>query len=208
MATPPKGSPWPSRRPATPNTASSSPAQYRAQFAPAQSDVDAVYAWLRSQGLKVGYVPDNRKYVEVRATVAQAAAAFSTTFSDYTVDGTALRSNDTPLSVPRSLTGVASVIGLDETEALVHRDATYPPPAGFRSGEPCSAFWAEKTVQNTTVPGVTFPASPSAFAPCGYAGAQLQGTYGVSQAIASAPTAGASPSLSSTRSRRRPPPAT
>ena len=75
-------------------------------------------------------MPDNRKYVEVRATVAQAAAAFTTTFSDYTVDGTALRSNDTPLSVPNTLTGVESVIGLDETEALVRRDATYSrPPA-------------------------------------------------------------------------------
>ena len=38
--------------------------QYRAQFAPAQSDVDAVSAWLKAQGFKVGYVPDNQKYVE------------------------------------------------------------------------------------------------------------------------------------------------
>ena len=161
-------------------------AQYRAQFAPAQSDVDAVSAWLKAQGFAVGYVPDNHKYVEAVGSVAQAASAFGTSFSDYTVDGATLRSNDTPLQVPSSLGSVEAVIGLDESMALVHHDAKTQPSAGFRVGQPCSAYWGQKTVQNTPTPdGTTLPASPSAFAPCGYAGAQLQGTYGVSQAIAS-----------------------
>ena len=159
-------------------------AQYRDRFAPAQSDVDAVSTWLKSQGLKVGYVPDNRKYVEATGTVAQAAAAFGTSFSDYTVQGQQLRANDTPLVVPSSLGSVEGVIGLDETMALARPHATYQPPAGFRVGQPCSAYWGQKTVHNTpTVDGTVLPGTPSAFAPCGYAGAQLQGAYGVSAAI-------------------------
>jgi subtilase family serine protease len=160
-------------------------AQYRAQFSPAQADVDAVSAWLRAQGFRVGYVPDNRKYVEAVGTVTQAAKAFSTTFSDYSVEGTTLRSNDTPLVVPGSLPNVEAVIGLDESMALVHHDAAPTAEAGFRNAQPCSTYWGQKTVQNTATPDQTaLPAEPSAFAPCGYAGAQLQGAYGVSGAIA------------------------
>jgi len=163
-------------------------AQYRTRFSPTQSDANAVSSWLKSQGFTVGHVPVNRKYVEAVGTVAQAAAAFGTSFSDYTVDGTTLRSNDAPLTVPSSLGSVEAVIGLDDSMSLVHHDASpsAPPPAGFRSGQPCSTYWGEKTVTNTPPPdGTALPPSPSAYAPCGYAGAQLQGAYGVSGAIAS-----------------------
>ncbi len=159
-------------------------AQYRAAFSPARSDVDAVSAWLKAQGFRVGYVPDNHKYVEAVGSLAKASSAFGTSFSDYTVQGQTLRSNDTPLAVPSSLSAVEAVVGLDESAALVKHHATYQPQAGARAGQPCSAYWAEKTIGNTTVPGVTFPSSPTAFAPCGYAGAQLQGAYGVAGAIA------------------------
>jgi subtilase family serine protease len=161
-------------------------AQYRARFSPTQSDVDGVAAWLRSQGFRVGYVPDNKKYVEAVGTVAQAAAAFSTTFSDYTVENQRLRSNDTALQIPSSLGSVQAVIGLDDSMALVKRDAKpdAPPSPGFRNAPPCSAYWGEKTVQNTpTADGTELPSTPSAFAPCGYAGAQLKGAYGVASAI-------------------------
>ena len=167
--------------------------QYAARFSPAQADVDRVSAWLTAQGLKVGYVPDNRKYVEVTGTVAQAAAAFGTSFSDYTVQGQQLRANNTPLAVPSSLGSVEGVIGLDETMALARPSATYQPPAGFRAGQPCSAYWSEKIVPGAVFPdngtvtpapdGTLLPTNPSAYAPCGYAGKQLQGAYGVDQAI-------------------------
>lgn len=169
-----------------------SSAQYRAQFSPAQSDVDAVSGWLKSQGFRVGHVPDNRKYVEAVGTVGQAASAFSTTFSDYTVDGSTLRSNDTPLVVPGSLSSVEAVIGLDESMALVHHDAAPSASAGFRNAKPCSAYWSEKVVPGAIYPdgGTEFgtpdetalPTNPSAYAPCGYAGLQLQGAYGLTNA--------------------------
>ena len=78
-----------SRRPGTPSTGKFlTAAQYRAQFSPAQADVDAVSAWLKAQGFTVGDVPDNHKYVEaigLRGPGGQ--SAFGTSFSDYTVDG-------------------------------------------------------------------------------------------------------------------------
>ena len=61
-----------------------------------------------------------------------------------------------------------------------------PGPALFRNAEPTSAYWGEKTVQDTPTPDDTaLPSSPSAFAPKGYAGAQLQGLYGMTGAIGS-----------------------
>ncbi len=169
------------------------PAQYAEKFAPSQSDVDSLSSWLTSQGLKVGFVPDNRKYVEASGTVAQAAAAFGTSFSDYTVQGQQLRGNDSPLLVPSTLNHVEGVIGLDETMMLASPHATYQPPAGFRVGKPCSDYWSQKVVPGAvnpdggtptpTLDGTALPTNPSAYAPCGYAGAQLQGAYGVADAI-------------------------
>jgi len=164
------------------------PQQFNAKFAPSADSVNAVKSWLRDQGFTVGHVPSNNKYVEAIGTVGQAAKAFSTSFADYKVDGAVLRSNTSPLVVPDSLPAVMGVIGLDESAALVHHDASpgSNPPAVFKNAPPCSAYWGEKTVTNTDTPdGQALPASPSAFAPCGYAGAQLQGAYGMSGAIGS-----------------------
>lgn len=113
-------------------------AQFNSQFAPSADTVDAVKSWLKTNGFTVGEVPANNKYVEAVGTVAQAAKAFSTSFDDYAVQGKVLRSNASPLVVPDSLTGVSGVIGLDESAALVHTDAS-PPPV-FANGRPCSAY--------------------------------------------------------------------
>jgi subtilase family serine protease len=166
------------------------PAQFRAKFAPTQSDTNAVKSWLRSQGFQVAYTPSNRKYVEATGTVRQASKSFSTSFSQYSVHGKHLRSNSTALRVPSSLHGVQAVLGLDQSEALVHTDG--PPPGAFVNARPCSTYWGEKTVESdppapSTLPaGVSkLPANPPDWAPCGYAGSQLQGAYGMSSAIAS-----------------------
>ncbi|QNN51861.1 S53 family peptidase [Nocardioides mesophilus] len=160
------------------------PAQFRERFAPSRSDVASVTSWLRSQGFQVRSVPANRKYVEATGTVRQAARAFRTSFSTYRVQGMRLRANDTALRVPASLRHVQAVTGLDQSEALVHSDSVLP--AVFRNARPCSKYWGEKTVANTPTPdGTALPARPSAFAPCGYAGKQLQGAYGLAGTIAS-----------------------
>jgi subtilase family serine protease len=173
-----------------------SPAQFRSRFSPTDTDVTHVETWLRGQGFTIGVVPDNNKYVEAIGTVSTAAKAFNTSFATFRYRGQTMRSNTTGLSVPSSLSGVQAVVGLDESANLVHTDAS--PPAGFRNAAPCSQYWGQKTVTNTPTPdGTTLTAGPwsnnaagtvtahsvTAYAPCGYAGAQLQGAYGLTTPI-------------------------
>jgi subtilase family serine protease len=172
------------------------PAQFRSRFSPTDGTVSRVSGWLRDQGFSIGTVPANKKYVEAIGTLAQAAEAFKTSFATYRYKGQTMRSNTTALKVPASLSGVQGVIGLDESAALVHTDAS--PPAGFRNAPPCSQYWGQKTIANTATPdgtaltpgpwsdnaaGTVTAYSVTAFAPCGYAGVQLQGAYGLTGAI-------------------------
>lgn len=160
------------------------PAQYRAKFAPTSAEVSTVASWLRQEGFTVGTIPANRKYVEATGTLSQAAKAFGTSFGEYKVGTRTVRSNTTPLTVPNTLAAVEGVIGLDQSQTLAKHYSS-PPPA-FVNGRPCSAYWGEKTVKNApALDGTALPSSPSAWAPCGYAGAQLQGAYGVTPAIGS-----------------------
>jgi subtilase family serine protease len=157
------------------------PAQFRQQFAPAQSDVNAVKNWLTGQGFTVDYSPSNNLYVAVEGTVAQAAAAFGVNFGQYTVDGLTLRAPESAISVPTSLAGVVeSVVGLDETSALVHTDhvvADAPAPSpGFRNARPCQTWWGQ--AQSSIV----FHRQTLYYAPCGYVSAQLRGAYGLTGA--------------------------
>ena len=62
------------------------PAQFRQRFA-SQAQVGAVQTWLKSQGFSVEYTPQNNHYVSAEGTVAQAEAAFGTTFGEYSVGG-------------------------------------------------------------------------------------------------------------------------
>jgi subtilase family serine protease len=167
------------------------PQQYRSKFSPTDTSVTTVKSWLRGQGFTIGAVPTNNKYVEAIGTVAQAAKAFDTTFATYRYDGTTMRSNTSALTVPSSLSQVEAVVGLDESAALVHTDASKnaPPPGVFNNAEPMSTYWGEKSVAGNATPhGVTIPQplpkGVEYYAPKGYAGAQLQGAYGMADAIA------------------------
>jgi subtilase family serine protease len=174
------------------------PAQFRSRFSPSNADVAEVESWLKGQGFAIGAVPANHKYVEAVGTVAKASQAFDTSFATFRYDGQTMRSNTKALKVPSSLSQVQAVIGLDESANLVHTDASAP--AGFRNAPPCSRYWGEKTIANTATPdgtrltpgpwsdnaaGTVTGYSVTAFAPCGYAGAQLQGAYGLTSAIQS-----------------------
>jgi len=124
------------------------PAQFRQQFAPSQAQVGQVQSWLRSQGLTVNYTPGNNHYVSAEGTVAQAAAAFGTSFGLYKVRGQTVRSPSSEISVPASLADtVTGVIGLDDSAVFVEThhvvDKNAPPSAGFRNAPPLSAFWAQ-----------------------------------------------------------------
>ena len=160
------------------------PAQFRAKFSPSTTSVNQVETWLKAQGFTLSALPANRKYVEATGTAAQAAATFSTSFAEYKVDGKTVRSNTTPLSVPAAAGDVEGVVGLDESQLLVHANQITPAPDVFVNGKPCSAYWGQATVAGTpTKDGTVLPSDPANFAPCGYSGVQLQGAYGMKSAI-------------------------
>jgi subtilase family serine protease len=168
--------------------------QWNSQFAPAPADVSAVSSWLKGQGFSIVYTPSNNHYVSAEGTAAQVESAFATTLKQYHVDGRSLRAPSKELSVPSSLGGkVAGVVGVDQSYALVQFGAkpepSAPPSAGFRNSGPCSTYWDQYDTATTAVSdpargvGSTFlpnyNGSSRPFAPCGYAGSQLQSAYGV-----------------------------
>lgn len=157
------------------------PAQFRQQFAPSQSQVGAVQSWLRSQGFNVEYTPQNNHYVSAEGTVAQAQTAFGASFGMYSVNGLTVRSPSADVSVPSALAGVVSgVVGLDDSAQFVvtnHTSGDAPPPAAFVTGTPCSTYWGEKQAVGFTNP---YGAGTLPYAPCGYTPAQIKGAYGIS----------------------------
>jgi subtilase family serine protease len=165
------------------------PAQFRQRFAPAQSQVTAVQSWLRGQGFSVNYTPTNNHFVQAEGTVAQAAAAFGTSFGQYRYSGKVVRSPSKALSVPSSINFVSGVVGLDESALFVKPNKTpdAPPSPAFVNAPPCSAYWNEKNTATTHPNGVTLPdayGGPNPFAPCGWTPAQLRGAYGTAGLIA------------------------
>ena len=164
-----------------------SAAQFRAQFAPSQSDVQAVQQWLRKSGFDISTTPGNNRYVQAEGTVAQAEAAFGANLGQYRVAGKTLRAPDSALSVPADLpASVTSVVGLDESAALTEPGA--PPSPVFVNAAPCSAYWNEKNTATTLTPnGTKAPDAyghPNPWAPCGYTPAQLRSAYGMTSSSA------------------------
>ncbi|HEV2236626.1 MAG TPA: S53 family peptidase [Ktedonobacterales bacterium] len=158
------------------------PQQFRQQFAPSQQQVGAVQDWLRSQGFSIVYTPQNNHYVSAEGTVAQAQAAFGTSFGMYGVDGLTVRSPSGDVTIPDALAAtVDGVIGLDDSDQFVQTfhtigdDAT--PPAAFVTGTPCSTYWGEKQAVGFTNP---YGAGTLPYTPCGYTPQQVKGAYGIS----------------------------
>jgi subtilase family serine protease len=156
------------------------PQQFRQQFAPTQAQVGAVQSWLRSQGFIVEYTPQNNHYVSAEGTVAQAAAAFGTTFGEYRVNGLTVRSPESDVTIPDSLSSVVSgVVGLDDSAQFVtpdHSIGDAPPPAAFVSAHPCSTYWGQDPATGLTNP---YGSGTLPYAPCGYTPAQVKGAYGI-----------------------------
>jgi subtilase family serine protease len=153
------------------------PAQFRARFAPAHSDVEAVASWLRSQGLRVVGGPVNRHWIDARGTAATVSKAFATRLGYYHYRGGRYRAPDVEPSVPASIADkVLAIAGLQDA-SVVRQDAD--PPAATVTGAPCSSYWGERMA--TDKPPAFGEVQP--YALCGYTPAQLQGAYGLSRAI-------------------------
>ena len=156
--------------------------QFRQQFAPSQAQVSAVQSWLRSQGFSIVYTPQNNHYVSAEGTVAQAGAAFGTSFGMYSIDGLTLRSPSSDVSVPASIAGaVSGVIGLDDVAQTVHTnnikaDPNAPPSPAFVNAPPLADYWGQLTTSAYPNP---YGSAALPYVPRGYTPQQIKGAYGL-----------------------------
>jgi subtilase family serine protease len=155
-------------------------AQYRAQFAPTASDVNAIRDWLTSAGLHVDGVAPGNRYVSISGTVRGAEKAFGAQIGRYVHNGTTVQAPSSALTAPASLASkVLTITGIDTTPHLTAPSSTQP-PAAFVNARPCSSYYGQipATTQAdgpTTLPkfqGATLP-----YAVCGFTGPQFRGAY-------------------------------
>ncbi len=159
------------------------PQQFRKQFAPSRSQVNAVRSWLKSQGFSIDYTPTNNHYVAAEGTVAQAQNAFGVKFGMYKVNGKSVRSPSSDVTIPSSLANVVTgVLGLDDSDVFVQYNHIIdaPPSAGFRNAPPLSDYWAEYSSPYNTPAGFTDRGSTATWSIKGYTPDQIKSAYGIS----------------------------
>jgi uncharacterized membrane protein len=84
------------------------PQDFGAQFGVAQSDIDKVTEWLRSEGFTIDEQPSGNRAIVFSGTLGQAAMAFKTEIRRYTVAGVSHFANATNPQIPAAL---ADVVG-------------------------------------------------------------------------------------------------
>jgi subtilase family serine protease len=154
-----------------------SPAQVRARFGPARSQIAAVESWVRSAGLRVTGVADQvAGYVSVSGSVADAGRAFGVSFGTFRGPGGHLyRAPEQTASAPASVASdVLNIAGLD-TAPHVMKPNLPPPGLNYWVGHPCSAYWGQKVA--TSKPKAYGTHQP--WTNCGYTPAQIRGAYGI-----------------------------
>jgi hypothetical protein len=82
------------------------PEQFGAQFGPADSDIQAVTAWLQSHGFQVAKVSKGKLAVEFSGTAAQVREAFHTEVHKFLVDGEMHIANASDPQIPAALAPV------------------------------------------------------------------------------------------------------
>jgi hypothetical protein len=86
------------------------PAQLGSQFGPSDSDVQAVVAWLQSQGFAVAKVSQARTTIEFSGTAGQIESAFATKIHSFQLDGASHISNIADPQIPATLAPVIAGI--------------------------------------------------------------------------------------------------
>ena len=86
------------------------PAQLGSQFGPADSDVQAVVAWLQSQGLAVAKVSQAKTTIEFSGTAGQIESAFATRIHSFQLDGVNHIANVVNPQIPAALVPVIAGI--------------------------------------------------------------------------------------------------
>jgi hypothetical protein len=82
------------------------PQQFGQRFGPADSDLEAVKAWLESSGFKINSVSKGRTAIEFSGNAGQVQDAFHTAMHSYQVDGKQYWANATDPSIPSALAPV------------------------------------------------------------------------------------------------------
>jgi subtilase family serine protease len=83
-------------------------AQWEKRFSPAKASVDAVSAWLSSQGIAVEGVSPDRMTIQASASAATIERAFGTGLAQYSLRGKTLRASTSALSVPAAIAPLIS----------------------------------------------------------------------------------------------------
>ncbi|HUA75270.1 MAG TPA: S53 family peptidase [Solirubrobacteraceae bacterium] len=83
-------------------------AQWEKRFSPSKASVEAVSAWLGSQGIAVGAVSPDRMTIQASATAATIERAFGTGLAQYRLRGRTLRASTGALSVPATIAPLIS----------------------------------------------------------------------------------------------------
>jgi len=108
------------------------PAQFGAQFGPADQDVQAVTLWLQSHGFQVNRVSSGRIVIEFSGTAGQVQEAFHTSIHKYQVEGESHWANSSDPQIPAALdpvvAGVRSLHNfpakpMNHPAGVFHRDA-------------------------------------------------------------------------------------
>ena len=134
------------------------PAQLGSQFGPADSDVQAVVAWLESQGFAVAKVSDARTTIEFSGTAGQIESAFATKIHSFQLDGVTHISNVTDPQIPAALAPV--VAGISPLNDFRPKPLHTAPQSRSATPAPTSANPKAITITpGTNRPDLTVPGS-------------------------------------------------
>jgi len=87
------------------------PAEFGRNFGVDDSDMNAVKAWLQSQGLKIEKVNSAKSAVQFSGSAGQVGTAFGTSLHAYFVKGEVHHSNSSELKIPAALSPVIAAVG-------------------------------------------------------------------------------------------------
>jgi hypothetical protein len=134
------------------------PQQFGTQFGPAPSDVQAVTAWLQSQGFQINRVSAGQTVIEFAGNAGQVRNAFHTQIHLYVVNGQEHTANASDPKIPAALAPVvAGIVSLNNFPAQSHllNMGTYQRDA--KTGGKRPLYTPDGSTQN-------FPLAPADFA--------------------------------------------
>jgi uncharacterized protein (TIGR03437 family) len=104
------------------------PEEFAQRFGASQSDIQAISAWLQSQGFNVLAVARGRNSIAFRGTAAQVESAFQMEVHNYLVNGKVSYANASDPTIPAAFNGVVTgVRGLHSFRMRAHSRALAKP---------------------------------------------------------------------------------